>query len=389
MRNKKLVLKIAASTWENASRDGRELSVVQELGAEVFVMAKGEKTGVREKVKDFPVYRMSTRPLGKHVPKGLNRMVSIFTWAYQARKFQPDVISGHDLIPLFIGWLSSCFQKKENQPKLVYDSHEFTIYNAKKSRFQIFLVTQFERFLIKRCSFAIEVNDKIADEVQRIHKLKDRPVVVRNIPEKWIIDPLVCQETRRQIMKSFVGDNFFLIMYHGGLMPERGIETLIEVLTFSPNLYLFLLGNGTADYVTSLMAFAKEKKVGERVVFHKAVPYTELWKYVGAADVGMVMVKAAWKSYYYMLPNKFFENIQSETPVICSNFPVIEALVKQYKVGMTCDPEKPDEIYRCIQRMQSDREFYRSCKKHTQIAKKVLCWEKEKIALEEAYRRIL
>lgn len=204
-KKKKLVLKIAANTWENASRDVRELSVVQELGADVIVMAKGEQTGTWETVKDFPVYRMSTRPLGRIAPDSLNRMISIFTWAHQARNFDPDVISGHDLVPLFIGWLSSCFRKKGRRPKLVYDSHEFTIYDGRKGRIETFLVTLLERFLIKRCAFVIEVNDLIADEVQKIHRLKERPVVVRNIPEKWDVDPAVCQEMRERILASFGG----------------------------------------------------------------------------------------------------------------------------------------------------------------------------------------
>ena len=55
-RKRKLVLKIAANTWENASRDIRELSVVQELGADVLVMAKGDKSGIQEKVRGFSVY---------------------------------------------------------------------------------------------------------------------------------------------------------------------------------------------------------------------------------------------------------------------------------------------------------------------------------------------
>jgi len=390
IRNKKLVLKIVANAWENASRDERELSVVRELGADVLVMAKGDKTSVRENVKDFPVYRMSTRPLGKRVPKGFNRIASIFTWAYQARKFQPDVISGHDLIPLFIGWLSSCFQKKENRPKLVYDSHEFTIFNSKKSRFQIFLVTQFERFLIKRCAFTIEVNDGIADEVQRIHKLKERPVVVRNIPEKWVIDPAVCQETRSQIMKSFQGENsFFLVMYHGRVMPDRGIEMLIRLVSVNPNVAAIIFGNGEAQFVRKLQQKVQELSVDGRIYFHEEVPQKELWKYVGAADVGMILAPAITRNHLYSLPNKFFENIQSETPIVCPSYPEMERIIKHYRNGLTCDPTDLAAVNHCIEQFRTDSELYQNCKRNTVRAKEELCWEKEKITLKEAYEKLL
>ena len=183
--------------------------------------------------------------------------------------------------------------------------------------------------------------------------------------------------------------NTFLMMYHGGLMPERGIETLIEVLSLDSRLYLFLLGNGNEDYVAELIAFAKKKRVAERLLIHDAVPHSELWKYTGAADAGMITVKASWKSYYYMLPNKFFENIQSETPVICSNFPVVKALVNQYQVGILCNPDDPNDIIQCIYKFWFNQEFCGNCKKHLLLAKEELCWEKERIILKEAYERIL
>ena len=46
------------------------------------------------------------------------------------------------------------------------------------------------------------VNDSIADEVQRIHRLKRRPIVVRSIPENWTIDDKVCQETREKLLNT-------------------------------------------------------------------------------------------------------------------------------------------------------------------------------------------
>ncbi len=391
-KEKKVVLKIAASVWKNASRDMRELSVVRELGADVIVMAKGEEIGIWDDVDGFSVYRMSTRPWGKYIPKGINRFISMFTWAYHARRFHPDVISGHDLIALYIGWISTWFRGKDNCPKLVYDSHEFTIYDGNRSKINQFLVTVLERFLIKKCAFVIEVNDKIADEVQQIHKLKERPIVVRNVPEKWAVDPKVCAATRERIEEEFGvpgGKGCFLLMYHGSIAAERGLETLIEVVKMNPMIYLYIIGDGAPNYIEKLQELCRARKVDHRVIFHEAVHLDELWKYIGSADVGMIMVRAAWKSYYYMLPNKLFENIQAETPVICSNFPVISSLVEQYGVGLTCDPENLEDINKCIERLRLHPELCRQFKENEREAKEELCWENEQEVLKEAYSKLL
>lgn len=391
MPKSKRVLKIVLSTWKNESRDKRELSVVKELGAEVMVLAKGDDTGVIEQVDEFKVYRMSTRPLGNKVPNAVNRIVSLFTWAWQARKLAPQVISGHDIIALLIGYLSTIFVSKKRRPKLLYDSHEFEIgRNAKRSKFQTLVITYLERFLIKRCEFAIMVNDSIADEVQKIHRLKKRPVVVRNIPEFWEIDIKVCEKIRCELLKKLKKDIKFLLIYHGMLGEGRGIETLLEVIGSIKDTGLIILGNcSDKRYKENLIGRVQKLHIGDRIVILNAVPIKELWKYVGAADVSMVSIVPVVKSYYFALPNKLFESIQSLTPVIASDLPEIKKVVQSYKIGLLNKPDDVEDIVNCVNTMKENKTQYKLFKENLEIAKQELCWEKEKKILFEAYKTII
>ena len=383
----KLVLKIAPSEWKNESRDKRELSVVRELGAEVLVLAKGDKSGVIEEIEGFPIYRMSTRPLGKYVPIAINRIVSIFTWAYQARKISPQIISGHDIGGLTIGWLSSFFLKQEDKPKLVYDSHEFEAgRNAKRNRLQRKLIIYWERFMIKRSAFMIVVNDSIADEVVKLHKLKERPVVVRNIPPRWDVDPKACAEVREQLLKELSGG--VILIYHGAMMVGRGIEKCIELLTYDKALCLVVLGDVIGSYGNSLECLIEKLNVKGRVLFHKVVPQYELWKYIGAADVSIVIIESIVKSYYLALPNKLFESIQAHIPIVGSNLPEIEKIICQYRVGEVCRHDDVADIYRAVKEIKDNKEKQEQYRKNAEEASKELCWEKESRRLMEAYKRI-
>lgn len=385
----KLVLKICCGDWNNASRDKRELSVCRELGMQTLVMAKGELKDKYRKdcVSGYDVLRFSTRPLGIKVPNGINRAVSIFTWAHYARKLKPDIISGHDIGALTIGYLSNIFRSKK--ATLIYDSHEFEIgRNAKRSRLQLWWITHLECFLMKRCAFSIMVNDAIADEVQKIHKLKQRPVVVRSTPDLWTVDSAVCAEKRKELLASMEQPKNFMLMYHGGVMSGRGVETLLNLVSINDNVCAVILGNGEASYMEAMKNQAEQLGVVDRVTFHPAVPIEVLWQYVGAADVGMITIPAVVKSYYYMLPNKLFENIQSETPVICSDFPAVAPIVENYRIGLTCDPTDFDAINECVEKMRCDKEFYLQCKENLKTAKQELCWEKEKLVLEKAYSKV-
>ena len=118
------------------------------------------------------------------------------------------------------------------------------------------------------------------------------------------------------------------------------------------------------------------------------MPLGELWKYLGAVDLSYSMIVGHSKSYFFALPNKFFESIQALTPVLSSSFPEMKRIVDQYGIGLTCDPEKIEVINSCVERFRIDRLFYNQCKQNLLKAKEELCWENERFVLQEAFLKV-
>ena len=387
----KLVLKICCSTWENESRDKRELSVCRELGADVLVLAKGnsEDKGRIDYVDGFEVRRYSTRPL-KHVPNAINRIFSLVTWARYAKKLKPDIISGHDITGVLIGWMSTWFVFKKNKPLIVYDSHEFELGLSKNQKKLKWLLVCFcERFFIKRCKFSIMVNDSIAEKVRDIHRMKDSFVVVRNTPLRWELDFEKISEQRNKYADILLTDNMFIVLYHGAIMKERGVEQLLEAISLVKDVQVVVLGNGEQTYLNYLRDLVVRFNIDDRVLFLSAVPLEELQAYVGAADVGVSLLQGSSENHMLALPNKFFENIQSLTPVIVSDFPEIGKMVDKYEIGIKVAPDSPEQIADAILKLKNDKLFYESCKKNLLFAKEELCWENEKDKLKSAYEVII
>jgi glycosyltransferase involved in cell wall biosynthesis len=391
----KRFLKLVINPFENENRDLRELAIVREMGHEIIVIAKGEINEITT-VEGFTVHRRTTCFLGSRKFKfliAINRILSVITWAYYVRKFKADCISCHDIHAVFIGWISTWFLKKKKKPLLVYDSHEFEIgRNTSGQRGTIvkLIITYLERFLIKRCALSIMVNDSIADEVQRIHKLKVRPIVVRNIPSYWYIDEKVCQKQRAEFCRAFnASEDTLVAMYHGFICKNRGIEIYIKAIAKSKNTVGVVLGYGEEDYIQSLKDLTTYYKITEKIMFYPAVPRESLWQYVGAVDVGIVLIENTCLSYYYSLPNKLFENIQSETPIIGSNFPEISRIITDYNIGLCCDPNNPDEIAKALDKIRKDKRLYADFKRNAKKAKSQLNWETEKEILRMEYSKLL
>ena len=387
------VLKICCSEWVNENRDKRELSVCQELGVDVVVLAKGnmKDKGRIDWVDGFEVRRYSTRPLGVHIPNSINRIISLFTWGRYARKIGADIISGHDLSGLTIGWISTWFVPKSKRPKLVYDSHEFEIgRTAKRSKFMIWATTHWERFMLKKSSMVMMVNDSIADEVQKIHKLKNRPVVVRNIPNRWEINRAECEKIREQYINQMGKDISLILIYHGAIGIGRGIENLIRAAEEIPEVGVVILGNiSDEEYFAFLSERLNKSPARKRIIIHEAVPLQELYKYLGASDIGICAISPVGKSYYYALPNKLFENIQAGNPVIVSDLPEMKRMVTKYNLGMVCKVDDVQSLVYCIKKLIQDTDIIDSYRKNALNAKKELCWEKEKQVLLNAYQSMM
>ena len=380
-------LKILGSDFMHESRDERELEVVRSLGYEICVLGRKTENNSRFALPVDKAVWKDVNPLAPLIKStALNRLFCQIPWALEARRMRADVISCHDIAYLFIGWLSTLGMRKK--PLLIYDSHEFECERVdSRGRLLRLIIKHMERFLMKRCAFSIMVNDSIAEAVQELHGLKDRPLVVRNIPENWRIDKDAVEERRKSFLKdNRLAEDTFICMYHGVLSEGRGIENAIRAMAKTEGAVLIILGNAISDEKEEYQRLAKESGVIEKVFFHEAVPHSELYKYVGMADAGLVMIENVCRSYYLSLPNKLFENIQALTPVVGSNFPEIEKIINDYGVGICAKPDDVEAIAAAIMRMRDDKAFYESCKTKLISAKETLCWENERKVLEEAYR---
>lgn len=144
----------------------------------------------------------------------------------------------------------------------------------------------------------------------------------------------------------------------------------------------------SSSYKEKLKHKIQKLNVEKKILFHPAVNPGELWKYIGAADVSLVLIQDIGRSYYLSLPNKLFESILSYTPVIGSDFPEIKRMIAKYDIGEICNPENIDDIHECIMKLKKDMNRYRQCKKNEEKASKELCWELESRKLRDAYEKL-
>lgn len=388
----KRFVKLIKYDFTNASRTKRELEVITELTDDITVLVRSNRNIEYSTAEGYCIVEHPFVAITKNNKSPINIIRNIGSWCSLIRKQKADCISCHDIELLSLAWLTNLFSTKK--ALLIYDSQEFELgrnTSKRRSAATTWIIKKLEGFLSRRVAFTIAVSDTIADQIQSIHRLKSRPLVVRNIPYYWKLDQPSIKSTRQKLLTMLGRDpsNCFLVMYQGALMAGRGLETLLEAISLNKETVLVILGGESQDYIDSLAQMIDRLNVKDSVLLHPYVSMDVLPNYTAAADCGMITIPPVNLSYYYMLPNKLFENIQALTPVIVSDFPDCGGLVSRLGIGLTCDPTDPQAISDCIDIMRTDNERYQLFKRNLRDAKEQLCWENERIVLLEAYREIL
>ena len=390
-------VKYLYASIDNQSRDKREIEVALDMGWDVVVFTSSYedkenevlrrcKVIIHEKEKAYMKIKFAL------LRKSITACLMFFRCLGVARQ-RADVISGHDIKGLKMAYYARLLSLKSST-KLVYDAHEFELGRlGHRSDAQMNKIRKLEYKLIKKSSLSIMVNNTIKEATLKEYELdEDTPVaVIRNIPSKWEVSKEVIAEKRKEITNALgVPYDTFIVMYHGGIAYERGIEQMIEVIGKNKNIVGVIMGNGNyVELNNKIEKLINELDLEKRVYRINAVKQTDIWQYAGAVNVGMVIAQPTCTNHFYMLPNKFFENIQSQTPLICSNFPVMSAMLEQYGVGVTVESSSVDDINEKIELLRTDKEFYDKLKHNTKLAKEELCWEKEKLILKDAFKKYL
>lgn len=296
-----------------------------------------------------------------------------------AKQHPADIYHANDSNTLPSAWLAA----RRNKTPFIYDAHELeTGRNFKKSRLASIygrLWALPEKLLIHKAHSVITVSKSIAQVLADIYDIP-LPTVIMNCPETQALSAPVDLHAEFGINPAHK-----IALYQGGITAGRGIEVFIEAVQLLPNVTGLLLGNGTLH--TSLQQKIQSGKY-QRIHLPGAVPQKKLLSYTAGANIGIALIEAVCKSYYYSLPNKLFEYIHAGIPVIGSNLPEIASIIQQYNIGSVVDPTNVDSIANAIQTLLEDENTYQEAKTNTALAANHFNWENESEKLLNLYQQV-
>lgn len=379
---------IVLNNFQNDSRVLKEAISLKNNGFKVIVVALHEDGCLeKEYVEGIEVRRikLKSRSWSK------NRLIQFLKYfefliksCLLSSKY--DIIHCNDLKALPVGYLVK--KVFNSNVKVVYDAHEYESEINGYSNFERKTSFLLEKLLIKSADLVFTVSKSIASEYQRIYNI-EKPLLIFNTPGYKRLNS--DQNNRNKFREKFnISENQKIFIYQGGLSKGRGIETILVAFDHLNEEYkdldnikpvIIFMGYGTLEPLI--------KKYSERctnIFFHPAVKINDVLDHTMHADYGILFIENTCLSYYYCMPNKVFEYLMAEIPVIVSNLKDVKEFVENKEVGQVT---KRNDVYGLLDSIKNiiteDKLIY-----HHNIlsVKKEYNWEAQETKMIEAYQKL-
>ena len=244
---------------------------------------------------------------------------------------RPAIIHCHDTIVLPLSVVAKFFTRS----KLIYDAHELESNRNGLSPLLGKLTLWVEKILWSKVDRLIVVSPSINSWYQTNIGIKYSEVIL-NSPVLEVKSEMNYRDYLRE--KFSIPKNEKIFIYVGILSEGRGIELIVDAFKqLEGKGNVVFLGYGIME--NELRQFANDFK---SIHCHPAVKHEEVVAIAQSADVGLCFIENVSLSDKFCLPNKLFEYCFSGLPVLSSNLPEIDRLVREFGVGYTSEFKKEE-----------------------------------------------
>ncbi len=291
--------------------------------------------------------------------------------------FKKDVLLANDLDTL----LPNYFISKLFNIKLVYDSHElFTEVPELIARPLVKNIwLRIEKYIFPKLKNVYTVNYKIGSYYYEKYRVPVK--IIRNVAPK-----LKNIKVNKSLSNNLKGANKMLILQGTGINMDRGAEEAVKMMQYLNDVILYIIGGG--DILNELNDLICKNKLENKLFIKNEMPYKDLLEYTKIADLGLNLDKGTNLNYEYSLPNKVFDYIQCQIPILSSNRTVVSDLITSNDIGIVTKTHNPKKLADIVNSIFIDKYRYSIWKKNLKKAAETNTWENESKKLVKIYSNL-
>ncbi|MFH1932383.1 MAG: glycosyltransferase family 4 protein [Pseudomonadota bacterium] len=293
----------------------------------------------------------------------------------------------HQILPLWFLWRKVL---RHRRPKFVLDVRTLAVElprNWKGKQQQ------------KRFDTSVRIAFRYFDGLTMItEKMKrDLQTEANNFKKKlcvWStgVDPNLFDPDNVDDIRSELGfKDRFVIMYHGIISRNRGLQQAIEAIAMvrksHPEVMFFLLGKGPAQ--NEIEEQVRNLGLGKHVIIHPPVPFEEVPKFIKSAQAGILPFPDLdwWNT---SSPIKLNEYLAMGKPVIVTDIAAHRAALGKLKCGFFVPNHQPDSLARGIKTvMEKEPELAALGEIARKTAIERFTWERQAVKIKTYFQDLL
>lgn len=367
---KKIAFVVNTARLEYDDRVRKEaLTLSKNAQVKIFVVLENNKDleGITTYGIPYKSFRLKTRD---KLPSAKWLLVKAMEFYWRARRD----LKGYEIV--WVHEVGPClFPLLLRKVRIVWDLHEipeqFKKNRAMKKLFQ---------FIEKKCTQLIHANNNRIDYLIRenLIKIPEKHTAIRNYPDTEFEQSVLTDEKYEEFNK-WVGDSDYI--YLQGLQgsvryPLQTIEAVMRLDGFKA-----VVVGGFQDEVKGELSARYGDALFQKVYFRGKVDQLAIPDYIKGAKFSIILYSMIEPNNRYCEPNRMYQSIIFQKPVIVGcNEPMSDLVLKYgFGVALTGDGSNVVEISDAIHTLLNTYEvFFENTKKY----KEQIVWSKQEQALQ-------
>ena len=250
-----------------------------------------------------------------------------------------DIVHAADLDT----YIPALFAAKLKKKKLVYDIFDFYIDMIPLPCRLRNIFAKIDIFLMRFADAIIVVDPCRLKQIKREDDLQVG--IIFNSP----------MDVNRAEAKFPVHEHSFKIFYAGSLFKDRDIGSICEIVKHDNDLQLEIVGWGQG--LEDLFALINGT---QNIVFSGMIPYNEVIQKTLDSDLLFALYDPAVPNNRYASPNKLFEAMMCEQPILVSDETAMADIVRCEHCGVVVPYGDLNAILRAVMKLKNDPDLCRS-----------------------------
>ncbi len=282
------------------------------------------------------------------------------------KKFKGEIIIFHD-VQQYLNLFWHILINKNRNHKIIWDLHELP-HNIllKNGLFKPVL-----KFLLNNVDLVVYTNKERREYINsNLNGLKERKYfILNNFPDSDYIN----SDFEKLEIPIFKNSNPYFLWLGAGIESRNFGSFLKAYERFQTKFNLVVIGRIDPKFEPEIAIYRNENKL-----FNKFVNQNEIKKYIDNSFLSVVLYNSKSANNLLCEPNRLYQLVSRNIPVIVGNNPTMANLVNSLKVGevLPDDGSSSENIYKAILNVVRNHDTFKAIS-HSKNYSNIFSWESQ------------